>query len=285
MDIIQKGREKWYSKLFRILNSAICFSIAYIVVTYSSWFVMGLVGKLFKFNSFVYYYGIKYMLNGQEWTTLKVTAIYSVAPFFALFFGILSFYLFDKLKKIRILLNLFFLWGFVIGTSVFCAQGIIMSLGIGEYLSPFYQNFTVVMAWWHIPAPVVYLLTIPFMILLAYFATNYARPFLLFAYSYSKVMSESKRKRYFIETAFVPFIIGTLIVTGVTYPMNIFVHAVHIFAIGAALVISWLALTYRDVQRDDILRYSSLQDLSAVFLAILFMLVLAVVVGWKGVNL
>ena len=159
-----KGKEQWYSKLFRIVNSAVCFSIAYIVLTYLHWVVMALVGNVFKFDAFVYYFGIKFILVSEVWTRLKVTFVYGSGPVFFLVAGLFCVYFYSRLKKFPTLLNVLFLWGFVIGTSVFCAQGAVASLGAGEYNSPFYQGFTVVYAWWRIPEAGVYFFS-PFFIL------------------------------------------------------------------------------------------------------------------------
>ena len=111
-----KGKEQWYSKLFRMINSAACFSLAYIILTYLHWIVMALVGNVFKFEAFVYYFGIKFILVDQVWTRFKVTFIYVSGPLFFLVAGLFCLYFFDKLKKFPTMLNVFFLWAFVIGS-------------------------------------------------------------------------------------------------------------------------------------------------------------------------
>ncbi len=103
-----KGREQWHSKLFRIINSAICFALAYIVITWLGWFAMAVMGKVFKFDANVYYYGIRYLLNNHKWTKVKVSFIYITYPVFALLFGLLMLYLFDKGRKMKTSLNVFF---------------------------------------------------------------------------------------------------------------------------------------------------------------------------------
>ncbi len=280
-----RGKEQWYSKLFRMVNSAVCFSIAYIILTYLHWVAMALVGNVFKLDAFVYYFGIKFMLVNEEWTRLKVTLIYASGPIFFLLGGFFCIYFYSRLKKFPTLLNVLFLWGFVIGTSAFCAQGVIGSLGAKQYNSPFYQGFTVVYAWWRIPEAGVYFFTLPFAILLVYFAVNYSRLFLIFAYSYTKVNKLSRRRKYFVEVAIVPYIIGCLITSAVTFPMNIFVHAVYLLTIGVALVVAWLALFYIEVMKDDVVKYKSLQSLSFGYIIFLGLVIGFVVLTWKGIYL
>ena len=285
MQVEQRNREPWYSKLFRIFNSAICFSLAYILFTQVSWFMMGLVGKFFKFDSFIYYFGIKFILNNHTWTRLKVSLVYITAPFTFLIAGLLCLYFFDKLKNIKSLLNVFFLWGFVVGSVVFASQGIIAALGAGEYNSPYYQNFAVVYAWLHMPDVIVYGFAVPFMALLVYFSVNYARLFLLFAFSYTKVNKLTRRRKYFMEVAILPFFIGALITSVVTFPMNIFVHGVYLMMIGLSLLIAWVALFYIEIMKDSVVKYKTLQTPNIVFLFLLIVLVTFVVVTWKGVYL
>lgn len=280
-----KGKEQWYSKLFRMINSGVCFSIAYIILTYLHWVVMALVGNVFKFDAFVYYFGIKFILVNEIWTRFKVTFIYSSAPLFLLVAGLFGLYFYSRLKKFPTLLNVLFLWFFVIGSGMFCAQGVISCLGAGEYNSPYYQGFTVVYAWWRIPEAGVYLLSIPFSVLLIYFSANYGRLFLIFAYSYTKVNKLNRRRKYFIEVAMVPYLIGCLITSVVTFPMNIFVHAVYLLTIGIALVLAWLTLFYIEIMKDDVVKYKSLQSLSFGYIILLGTIIGFVMLTWRGIYL
>lgn len=278
-----KGREQWHSKLFRILNSAVCFSLAYIIITWLGYWAMGAMGKVFKFDANIYYYGIRFLLNNQKWTKLSVTFIYLTYPLFALVFGLLMLYIFDKGRKLRATMNVFFVWCFIIGTSMFSAQAFIASLGANEFNSPFYQNLAVVFAWWFIPPPVIYAFNLPFAALLIYFSINYPRHFMSFAYSYAKVNKMERRRKYFFETAIVPFIIGSVITTAVTFNMNLFIHAIYLLTIGVSLVISWVALFYIEILKDDVLHYKGLQKFGFLFVVALIFLVFFVKVFWRGI--
>lgn len=282
---VARSREKWHERLSRVINSTVCFSLAYVVITYLFWLVMGFAGKLFKFDSFVRYYDIKYILNDYDWSQLRITFVYSSGPFFCLALGLFCLFLFNKLKAYRVIFNIFVLWGFIIGTSIFTSQAIIACLGANKYLSPFYQNFAVVYAWWHVPVAVVYILAIPLLIAFLYFSVNYAKPFLITAHSYSKVNSEGRRKMYFIETAIVPFILGAVITSAVTYPMNIRVHGVYMMMIAAALMIGWFSLVYIKIPKEEVLKYQTLQSPNPLFFFLLFLAISFVYIGWKGVNL
>jgi len=279
-----KGKEQWYDKLGRIFNSTLCFSLAYAIITYGGFFAMSIVGKFFRFDANLYYFGIRFLLNGHKWSKFKVSVIYSTYPVFALLFGLAMLYVFDRTKRKPAVANVFLLWAFVIGTSFFTAQGIIASLGANEFNSPFYQNFAVVNAWWFLPVPLVYATNIFFAALLLYFSINYPKLFLSFSYSFSKVNKSSRRRRYFLETAVVPFILGAAVTTAITFPMNIFIHGVYLLVIGVSLLISWVALFYLEIMKDDVLKYKTLQKLSFgvgfVFVAVVIFIRY---VTWRGV--
>jgi hypothetical protein len=283
MDIA--GKENATSKLKRIINSAACFVAAYVVITHGHFLMTAVVAKIFKYHSIVYYYGIRWMTNGERWTKASVTVVFLAGPLSALLFGLLCLYMYDKIRSIKSIINLFFIWAFVIGTSLFCSQNIIASLGMNEYNSPYYQNFAVLYAWWRIPLPLAYLANIPFAMLLLYFGVNYSKLFLLFAYSYTKVNKLSRKRKYFFETAIIPFLIGAVVTTIVTFPMNIFVHGIYLLVIAVALVVSFLSISFLDIMRDEVLRYKNLQEVSIGILVFTALLNALVFVTWRGVNI
>jgi|ERR1043165_8500784 hypothetical protein len=278
-----KGKEQWYDKLWRIVNSTVCFTLAYTLITFGGFFTMALVGEFFKFDANIYYFGIRFLRNNHPWSKFAVSAIYSTYPVFALLFGLAMLYLYDKIKRRPSLLNVFFVWCFVIGASFFISQGLLASMSSLEQASPFYQHFAVVYAWWFLPLPFVYATNVFFFALLLYFSINYPKLFLSFSYSFSKVNKSSRRRRYFLETAVVPFILGALITTAITYPMNIFVHAIYLLIIGVSLLVSWIALFYLEILKDDVLKYKVLQQFGFVMIFALVGFVVFIKIYWRGI--
>ncbi|MFN8287420.1 MAG: hypothetical protein U0V74_11725 [Chitinophagales bacterium] len=268
----RKGHETWTSKLFRIVNSTVCFALAYVVITYLSWLAMALVGKFFKCDAIVYFYGIKFITPVAPelfWNKLRVILIYSSGPVFALLFGLLCMYVYDKTKHLKTVLNLFLVWGFVVGSAIFVSQGVIAALGHNEYNSPYYVNLAVVFAWLRIPVFFVYVFNLPFLILFLFLGTNAVRPFLKFAYSYTKINKMSRRRRYYIETAVVPFILGAMGIIFMKYYIDIvhdmFVQLVYFLAIFFMMVLGIYSLQHAEVLKDDVLKYKVLQQINVVF--------------------
>ncbi len=274
-----KNSELWQSRVSRTVNSAACFSLAYVILTYLLWFITGLAGRFYKFDSFVYYYGIKFMLNSQAWTKMKVVVVYSAGPFSMLFIALIALFLYSRLKRTKSILNLFFLWIFIIGISIFISELIIAALGMYKYTSLYYQSLAVSFSWLGIPKFVVYAVDLIMMIMLVYFGVNSARLFMVFSFSYSKVNTLSRRRKYFFETALAPFVLGILITCIAVFPKeitakNVLVlmaasHLIYIAIIGAIISIGWMSLSYIEVSKSDLVRYKGLQMPN--FIMILFM--------------
>lgn len=270
-----KNTEQWYSKLFRVFNSAVCFSLAYLLLTYAFWFATGFASRIYKFDAKVYYYGIKFILNNHSWTATKVTLIYLAGPVFCLIAGLIARVAFRESKKEKTMISVFLLWLSIIGSCIFVAQGIVAILGAYQYQSSYYHGLAVVLSWWRVPMFVIYLIGAGCIALLIYFAINYARPFLLFSYSYSKVNKLSRRRKYFFETAMAPFVLGAFITSLVTmtmslpYNVNMPVHVIYLSVIAFALIVAWYALSYIEVLKGDISRFKSLQQPNLVFVIFL----------------
>lgn len=265
----RKQSEEWQSRVSRTVNSTACFSLTYVIITYLLWFAMGITGKLYKFDSLIYYYGITFILNSHAWSPLKVASVYCAGPFSILIIALLGIYLFGKMKKIKTILNLFFLWLFIVGMGIFLSQFIIAALGIYKYHSLYYQGLAVSFAWLKIPVSIVYALNALALVFVVYIGVNCARPFLAFSYSYSKVNSHARRRKYFFEIALVPYILGSLITIIAIFPKdwsakNVLIllastHLIYIAAIGIILAIGYLSLAYLEITKQELVRYKSLQ--------------------------
>ena len=276
----RKQSERWLSRVSRTINSTACFSLAYVILTYSLWYITGLAGRLFKFDSLVYYYGIKFILNGHGWSKFKIAIIYSAGPLCMLLLALFALLLYHNLKRLKTILNVFFLWIFVLGLTIFLSQIIIAALGVYRYDSLYYMGLAVTFAWLKIPSFLVYALNVFVLLFIIYIGVNCSRPFLAFSYSYSKVNSASQRRKYFFEIALVPFIIGGLLTCVAVFPKDqgakgVLVllgstHLIYLMVTGIVLGIGWLSLSYVEISRPQLVRYNSLQMPNVFFIILMF---------------
>lgn len=284
------GREKWLSKLFRILNSAFCFASVYLVMHYVHWVIVALSGTAFDLNAFLYYHGVKFLMNGHPWDKEMVVIIYVSAPIILFVVGLLCMALYTRLKTKKFLLNVYLLWAYVVGVGFFLAQPPISSVGLNVQPSAFYIDWAAVFAWLNIPAIAVYLLNIPAIFLMFYFGANTAMPFMRLAYSSTKINKVERRQKFFAETVILPFIVGALIVLMVGFPLgptafreNFIVHGIYLFIIAVMLVVGWLSLAYLNITRDDIARYTNLQALNVFVIFGLVLIAVAIKITWAGI--
>ncbi len=289
---LKRGGETLISKIFRILNSTICFILAFISVNYLSWFAMALVGKFFKCDAIVYSYGIKFITPvdpEQFWNKLKILLIFSTPALFPLVFGLLCLYVYDRLKNVKTLLNLYLVWCFLIGTITFSTQGVIASLGYGEINSEYYRNFAVVFSWLRIPLPLVYVFNIPFAIVFLYFSRHSIRPFLLFAYSFTKVNKLSRRRKYYLETMAAPFILGAITILALKFYVGLihdmFMVLLYFIALGICMLYGIYSLDETEVMKDEVIKYKTLQEANYLLPVVLIVVCGLVYLARQGVYL
>ena len=291
----RKHSEEWQSRVSRTVNSTVCFSLAYVILTYLLWFVPGLTGLAYKFDSFVYYYGIKFILNGHGWTKLTAASLYASGSVCILALALTAIFLFSRLKEIRSIANLFFLWVFIVGISIFISQVIMAGIGMYHYNSIYYQGLAVSFAWLRIPASVVYTMDVLVIMLLVYIGVNSARPFLIFSFSFSKVNNLERRRRYFFETALVPYILGSLVTIVAIFPKelsakNVWLllastHAIYIAVMGMILGTGWLSLSYVEISKQHLARYKTLQEPNVVTFIIMVIAWAFIYITFMGIYL
>jgi hypothetical protein len=245
----------------------------------------GLMGKILSFDSTVFYYAVKVNQDLVEWNLKNVTLIFSTGFFSVFFLGLAAFVLFQNIKSKLFVINMILIWMAVISSSVIAAHGLILILGFTDYYSPFYISITIVAAWFGIPAPINYV--VAFVLLLFGIATSffYNRPFIQLAYSYSKVNKRSRRLKYLLETAFLPYLIAAVVLFFVTFPYNIWVTLIYLGYVGITLFVALIFSDNVDIEIDEILRYKNLQSVN-FFLVVIFILFLGfLALTWNGIYL
>jgi len=277
-------KEKLSSKLARILNSAMAFIIAYMLIMFLFSLSTAFIGKFFGFDSNISYSGLKFELGRHKWDRLNISIIWSFGTIFTGLLGGFFFYLYSEFKSSTILANLFFLWGSVIAFSVMVAQGILPCLEPGEHLAC-YTNLTVVFTWLSIPLPILYIFCALFIIFLLFFSIYTSKPFLSFSYTFSKVNKATRKRKYFLETVIAPYLLAgavLLIFNHFTYPSVNFlvINTVYLITIGISIAVSSLVTNINDIKSEEVMRYKNLQTVSPI----LFVMVIVLLIVFTAVN-
>ena len=248
------------------------------------------MGKIFGFEAHVYYYGVRFELGKHRWNRVNVFFIWGFGTFFTGILGGLFSYLFSKYKERMILVNVFLLWGAVICFSFVAAQGFLPCLQPGEYVSPFYQNLSVVFAWMFVPIPIMYILGLLFAVFLAFFSIYTSKPFLCFSYSFSKVNKKSRKQKYFFETVMLPYILASIIILTFTYNtyqlMNfIFLNVIYLGTVGLSIIVMFFVININDMKVDEVLRYKILQKTNTVLFVVFIMTLSFFAITYRGFYL
>jgi hypothetical protein len=280
-----KQGESLQSKVSRVVNSVLAFCIAYMIVIGIFYLSTGLMGKIMGFDSTVYYYAAKINQDLVEWNLKNVVIIFSTGFLSVILTGVLSFVIFQNIKSKPFVINMILIWATVISSSIIAAHGLILVLGFTYYNSPFYISITIVFAWLRIPEPLTYFIALGLLVFGAFTALFFNRPFLQLSYSYSKVNKRSRRLKYLFETAFIPYLIGSVVLVFVTFPYNIWVTLIYLGYVGITL---FVALTFSknvNVEIDEIVRYKNLQSVNFFLVLFFFLLLGFLVLTWKGIYL
>jgi hypothetical protein len=271
MEISNSG-EKWNNKFFRIMNSAMCFGIAYIFLITGNFITQGLVAKMYSIEGKITFYGIHYTSDLKEWYKKNSVIVHSSGLIFIFLVSIVSWALFNKTSKFNSPLRLIFLWIYMIGVCYFSAKFMSAALGISDTNSPFTVDFAFAIAWLYIKPAIAFMLASLMFIVMVAAMFFLIKPFLTLSYSYRKVYKLKARRKYFFETAMLPSFIGLLFSTTLIFPENyIFIHFVQSFYILIAMVVSWYLLFYVDIDYDSVSRHTGLEKVNFT-LILLFVL-------------
>jgi phosphate/sulfate permease len=96
------------------------------------------------------------------------------------------------------------------------------------------------------------------------------------------VNSLARRRKFFFEIAIVPFALGCLITSFLTYPMNMSTHVLYLSTIGIGLITAWYLLSYVQVMKYELVRYKSLQKINVFFSILLLVAGLIVFITYRG---
>lgn len=271
-------KEKSESKFARIANSAMAFVIAYMLILFLFNIVTALMGKIFGFDSNISYAGVKFDIGRHKWDTVNVSLVWSIGTLFTGFLGGFFFYLYSQFKASVNLANLILLWGSVIAFSIVAAQGILPCVEPGKRLAT-YTNLTVVFAWLAIPHWLLFFIAFIFILFLAFCSIYTSKPFLALSYTFSKVNKTNRKRKYFLETAVLPYLLASFIILvyhQFSYPaINFYVlNTLYLQCVGLSIAISFLLINISDIKTEEVLRYKTLQTISpALFIFFILLLI------------
>ncbi|MBS1592845.1 MAG: hypothetical protein JST90_00870 [Bacteroidetes bacterium] len=282
--------EKNSSKVGRALNSGMAFIIAYLTVIVLFYLFTAVVGRMFGFDPQLYVYGIRFIVGRHRWSTGNAIVIWSSGTLFLLLLGRICMALYRTFSERLILFNLVALWASIIAYALAAAQTLFPILADYDETSHFYTNLAIAFNFAGVPVWALYVICLVSLVWLATGVSQIARLFLAFSYSFSKVNRRSRRRKYFVETALLPFVIGSTIILFFfhqTYQFDNFdlQNLVYTGVILLVLLLALLLAGMTEIGQDDVMRYKNLQQLNAVLFVVMMVMLIGMVVLSHGIYL
>lgn len=270
-DISHIIEEDWGAKFFRILNSTNCFVASYLIIVLCFQFTTGLAGAISGYDVLIFHHEVRMPMEFRLWSKWRVLFVYASGTFVSLVIGLIASTIYHRIDSKNHIWSLFFYWLYINAMIMVLAQLSICAIGTDNVYSPFYINLAVVASWFLIPGEFAAFLFIPVAILLIIIGINLIPRFLSFSFSQRLVINQKGRRQYFIQIAFIPFILGCAIISPIFFPKSLIIHAVNF---GCLFLVFVTAIVQLDsVERPEVSKNTSIQNLSWVVLLILISLI------------
>ncbi|HPG33871.1 MAG: hypothetical protein H6541_06550 [Lentimicrobiaceae bacterium] len=203
---------KLKNNLFITANSTAIYLLSYLFVFLIHQFFTIIACKIFSFPVELNYTTIIYWVYEYEWTFDSVKIIFSAGPVICFILSIFMLVVAIKFREYDGLLKSFFLWGFIHCINLFLGSALAGAL-LGE-------GFGHVLIWLFMADTGKMIITLIGFFGLAAVGFGITRLILLTANSYYNKQEPSERPAFLFYSTLLPFILGTLIIAAIRYPMN-----------------------------------------------------------------
>lgn len=196
------------------INSTAYYILSYLFVFLVHQSATILASFFFDYNIQVNYSKILFMVSRYDWSSDSVKIIFSAGPLACLIISIFMIVVVYRYKEFNGSLKLFFLWGFVHSISIFLGSAYAGAL-LGE-------GFGHVLIWMFMPDTGKLIITLISLFLLAATGLALTRIFLLSGNIYFNLLETKNRLPFVFFQVILPFIIGSLIIIAIRFPVNLY---------------------------------------------------------------
>ncbi len=196
---------------YNAVTSSIMFIMAYLFTYFLYQLATAFMAKAYHIPSVIYFFKTDFLVRSYSnlWTRNNVILVSSIGPIVSLVIGFILFRVFHYFRKRPGLTKLFFLWCTLHAFNMF----------FGAYIAGVITNkgFGLVMLWLFFQLLLNISFTFICIIMLVVIGSIASKHFLQTAY-HSSMISESNRTYFLIGQAFVPYIIGNIIIFCISLP-------------------------------------------------------------------
>ena len=226
---IQKGpspwRQMWYPKQLSItVNSLMFFLLSYFFIAFFDKLSMGISALLFEYKTVIYYYGIEFLVDYDDWFADSVKTIFATGPITGLIIAALSLIIYSMIYLENGILKTLLMWAIFHGFNRIISGTLIGSMigkGFGYVIMYLYYSDTGKL--------IMSLMVITISVIIGTVSTKY---WIMTANSYYNFSKPNNRQVFILNQVFLPFVFGNIIIYLVNIPKPVFYDTlVNIFMI------------------------------------------------------
>lgn len=214
-----------------IINSTAFYLLSYLVVFMLFQFTTIIASNIFDIPNTLYYNRISFNVAPEAWTFDSVKVIYSSGNILLFLLTVTFLVVIIKALEFNGLLRLFFLWGFVHSISMLFGSFIIGAFN--------FDGFGIVLSYWYLADTAKMLLLFFGLLILLGIGMAMVKIFLFSANSYFNFLSPKMRPAFRRDQFIIPFVISTLFLQVVKYPLSLYETLILFIPLFVLLPLYW----------------------------------------------
>jgi len=197
-----------------IINSTAFYLLSYLVVFIIFQLTTVIASNIFDIPTTLFYNKIGFNVIPEAWTFDAVKVIYSSGNIVLFLISISFLVIIIKALEFNGLLRLFFLWGFIHSVSMLFGSFIIGAFN--------FDGFGIVLSYIYLADTAKMLLLFSGLLILIAIGMGMVKVFLFSANIYFNFLSPKMRQAFRRNQFIIPFVISTLILLGIKYPLSLY---------------------------------------------------------------
>lgn len=222
-----------------LAGSSFLFAAAYLVLYILFDFVTALAAAHFGIEPVLFYDTIRYE-NNSAWYPHAVKRIFIVGALTMGVLGVMLYIFYLTFRKSYIFVRLFLLWGSLIAFSVLAQRMMTVPFASNfefRRLDALGMELAVYTAYMYYKPSTEWAIAFLGLLLIVSIGILYAKPFLQTAWSSKQIGSEGERYRFLRFQVLLPCVIGSVLVTGILFPLNIIPNSISFLAALLCLLV------------------------------------------------
>ena len=214
-----------------IINSTAFNLLAYLAVYLLFQFTTIIASNIFDIPNTLFYNKISFNVRPDAWTFDAVKVIYSSGNVIMFLVSISFLTIIIKALEYNGLFRLFFIWGFIHSISMLFGSFIVGAFN--------FDGFGIVLSYLYLSDTAKMLLLFTGLIFLLGIGMGMVKVFLFSANSYFNFLSPQMRPSFRRDQFILPFIISTLIMMAIKYPLSIYETLIMIMPMFILMPLYW----------------------------------------------